>query len=481
MEYSFQKTYQLKQQTPYIHFQHAQKSATLRATEVKPKLDRFILETYKKNNGGQDVPSGWYIDKSKSQALNYKMKFIASGEPIKSQTIEEEKIQFLHRIHHEQRAVTGYRLINGMYFGNMVEDRRERNETERINNYNRSVEEKFKESVFYTQPIELVITCFIEDLRNEIDRLIEDFFLLENFGTRQSKGFGGYTVIKKTEDNTWQPRSPKNLLDFYQSQGKPFFYATEQRSASSPNQAELADKMLNHAMTVYAVMKGGINRTGWNGDRYRDKQQYIKGYIQRRYFDDQRRPNFRSEKVFIKSKRIVPPYNCPVGREAGEDLRQDETPLFIRALLGLPDFYTYRYVKDRDADYGGSKTVYMISEGDGKPAINRFPSPVTIKIIDNYLFFLFGSFDEILGKKFFISRQSLSSNNENYEQLKRESKRNQWVISTPNVEQFDLNGFIDGFIGYFNSSQVKYALSRMPSMHKYSQELNLLRGDQHGR
>lgn len=34
----------LKQHTPLIHFQHDQYGATLRASEVKPKLDKFILE-----------------------------------------------------------------------------------------------------------------------------------------------------------------------------------------------------------------------------------------------------------------------------------------------------------------------------------------------------------------------------------------------------------------------------------------------------
>jgi len=39
--YNFKIT--LKQHTPLIHFQHDQEGATLRASEVKPKLDRFIL------------------------------------------------------------------------------------------------------------------------------------------------------------------------------------------------------------------------------------------------------------------------------------------------------------------------------------------------------------------------------------------------------------------------------------------------------
>lgn len=44
MAYSFQKVYTLIAQTPMIHFQHDQKGATLRATEVKPKLDRYLLK-----------------------------------------------------------------------------------------------------------------------------------------------------------------------------------------------------------------------------------------------------------------------------------------------------------------------------------------------------------------------------------------------------------------------------------------------------
>ena len=33
----------LKQHTPMIHFQHNESGATLRASEVKPLLDKFIL------------------------------------------------------------------------------------------------------------------------------------------------------------------------------------------------------------------------------------------------------------------------------------------------------------------------------------------------------------------------------------------------------------------------------------------------------
>ena len=53
--YSFQKEYDLKAHSPLIHFQHGSDGATLRVTEVKPKLDRYII--YKK---GRDNHSTHY-------------------------------------------------------------------------------------------------------------------------------------------------------------------------------------------------------------------------------------------------------------------------------------------------------------------------------------------------------------------------------------------------------------------------------------
>ena len=42
----------LKQHTPIIHFQHDQDGATLRASEVKPKLDRFIYSKWLDEENG---------------------------------------------------------------------------------------------------------------------------------------------------------------------------------------------------------------------------------------------------------------------------------------------------------------------------------------------------------------------------------------------------------------------------------------------
>lgn len=42
---------QLEAQSPMIHFQYDQAGATLRASEVKPKLDRFLLNKMEQETG----------------------------------------------------------------------------------------------------------------------------------------------------------------------------------------------------------------------------------------------------------------------------------------------------------------------------------------------------------------------------------------------------------------------------------------------
>lgn len=75
----------LKQHTPLIHFQHTENGATLRASEVKPKLDRFIIE--KLGGGNYDnvknqVKNTYpqlFIPKEGVFALDYKLKIKAFG------------------------------------------------------------------------------------------------------------------------------------------------------------------------------------------------------------------------------------------------------------------------------------------------------------------------------------------------------------------------------------------------------------------
>lgn len=129
----------LKQQTPMWHFQHDESGCCLRATEVKPKLDKFLL---KKEPGlKQFIFAG--------NALEYKLSFVAPK--LKGQVMSNN---------------------SPLFFGNMGDWRNQ------------------KQLIFYKDPIEMHILSFHDELVKTIKKHLCEFFGTHSFGTRQDKGFG---------------------------------------------------------------------------------------------------------------------------------------------------------------------------------------------------------------------------------------------------------------------------------------------------
>ena len=63
-----EKIYYLKQLSPMLHFQFGDRNATLRATELKPKLDRFIEKWMARNK--RNLPSDWRMKNSSETKLD---------------------------------------------------------------------------------------------------------------------------------------------------------------------------------------------------------------------------------------------------------------------------------------------------------------------------------------------------------------------------------------------------------------------------
>jgi hypothetical protein len=139
----------LKQHTPLIHFQSEQQGATLRASEVKPRLDRFIFERLGNGSYKQGVKialeRNWRIKKAEHPSLDYKMRF---SQP---------------------------------YFFSTK----------------RSIINSEKDLILFIENIECTIQCFHSSLIDEIELVKSDFFLLKNFGFRTSKGYGSFTVDER--------------------------------------------------------------------------------------------------------------------------------------------------------------------------------------------------------------------------------------------------------------------------------------------
>lgn len=134
----FKLIIKLKQHTPMIHFQADQEGATLRGSEFKPKLDKFLEG--KINNG------------------NYKIKIVYDALYNNTYEIKKEKGK-------------GYPL----YFGNIA-----KNDQENI------------QFVYSDKPINVEFFSKDKNLLKIIGDNICEFLSQTNFGTRQSKGFGSF-------------------------------------------------------------------------------------------------------------------------------------------------------------------------------------------------------------------------------------------------------------------------------------------------
>jgi len=188
--------YELKCHSPLIHFQPDQPGATLRATEVKPKLDRFLKKRY-----GDTILKEWKMDPDKD-ALRYKMHFKVKG--------RQEIVEL------------GMRTDYEIFYGNMGDG------TVR------------KKGVLGN--VSLQIICAIPELRKLIDESIAEFFVVTNFGTMQNKGFGSYTVVGKN-------LSPNELAGILKAE----------YGAQKCYMFQGGEKPFARIKTVYGMIKSGVN------------------------------------------------------------------------------------------------------------------------------------------------------------------------------------------------------------------------------
>lgn len=442
---SFERVYELTQQTPMIHFQYGERGATLRATEVKPKLDKYIRKRC-------EVKKEWKL--GDTEALNYRMKITAPDENPEISKNAELKKDCKRMGEKESKLLSTGRYdpqINKMYFGNMIEGRLS------IKDYCNKVDEAFKETVSYKEKIVVTIVCMIKGLRDKIDECIEEFFFINNFGMRQTKGFGSFRLVAKRHDPNWKATNP---VRFFRSLGLPAIYVKADSSSSS--------QMMDYAASIYSVMKGGVNLTR-DGD-YPEK--YVKSYAQRGFFDYCNQVALKSEKAFIKENVF----------HTTKTSNQNYT--FIRALLGLPNNYEYQTKKlegnevasiDKNRIKRIKVNIYSIDKPSDQ--IERMRSPITIKIIDEYLFFVFNSIEDkgILGREFYFLLSNKESRwfkqEKDFNEKAKFIRENGHPISTPG--NIDWKVFINGFIDYYYSDKVQSGMKACGYPYSFAAKLAL--------
>ena len=357
----YKLTFTLKQHTPIIHFQHEQEGATLRASEVKPKLDRFIINEFGGSESLRTAHPEWFISHL-NDALNYQMKVSVSDSF--SYPIEVPKLDRENRIERDNRneiRLEGFPC----FFGNL------------------GTQEPGKDKKFvFTQGLVTFVLSsgcfsFIQFLNsNHGEQIRSLFFNKINFATRQSKGFGSFST---TDDD--------GEVDYLESK---YYFDVPIRTASIANlrvqhnirfpneriteeQLLLLDKWrkLSYQINLFhKVLKSGYNQQGG----------YVKSSLFK-YFKDVQQIQW--DKKTIKEEYFLTELNNQIVNHNSEDIvkyddrastlkrRSINGHLFlVRDLLGLTS----------EAEWKG--TVYSNSTiSKTNDGIDRFKSPITYKPI----------------------------------------------------------------------------------------------------
>ncbi|KXT61340.1 MULTISPECIES: hypothetical protein [Streptococcus] len=365
----------LKCHAPIIHFQPSTnaKGATLRASEVKPKFDKYIwtkepeeLATY--------------------ELLPYKMKFIEKKKEVIDEKVADEYVDI------------------PLYYA------------------------KDQKRMVITNP-RIVITCFDPILQKLIVKHIKNFFIVTNFGAAQGKGYGSFTIDSEKNDQVEQENIEKILMEEF---GLKTLYKIDcNKLVGKLAKFEAIKKIFRIIENFYKIIKGGINH-----------KEYIKGFL----FIHMNEKGIKNEKVVLKTEIIDHPYASNQNKVKQEPKINSHKECYVRALLGLSSSFAF---KDQRRQKGGAVDVNIkISHAD--ETIERFPSPLTFKVINKIIYIIPKQIDEQIWNQKFIFTYELGKDVKNSNGIDPKVKPEELELYTPDSNEFCLEDFLEEAVSYYN-------------------------------
>jgi len=190
----------LKQHTPIIHFQHDQPEANIRTTEIKPKLDAYIFKEIlaSHNIPLEGLPPNMKFKESLEAHPIFKKYLISAGQ--NEHPALDYKIHIsLHpnQIHHYEIGKiipSGYWDLQFPCFFANIGLKPEEKEKQRFFSFSKN---PIQVKIFTLNQSLLKYFFTIEPKggpATKIETILKAFFLDHNFGMRQSKGFGSFTL-----------------------------------------------------------------------------------------------------------------------------------------------------------------------------------------------------------------------------------------------------------------------------------------------
>lgn len=273
---SFQLTFTLAQHTPIIHFQYEQEGSSIRPTELKSKLDKWLIAHYTSCYGlveerlemalSNDQLKNWikhYKDsepngKPAHPSLDYAVRIKTTGENLFIDEIKPEE---------NNNKLTG--IDYPTFFGNQMSVADFRKGEKKVKRLS------YRDLVTIT--IESVHTELLEKIKEEFPK----FLLHTNFGTRQSKGFGSFFLVKGSE------AYPPDVENFFKQE---FIYFFDVSNIAS-DEREIVKNLFTKIEIFCKDLRGSINPQDLLGLSY---EQNVR---------DAKHTRFKSP-VFLKPIRI---------------------------------------------------------------------------------------------------------------------------------------------------------------------------------
>ena len=234
----------LGQDTPMWHFQGAFDDCCLRATEVKPKLDRFLLAKLDTGElsvnecaltSRDDVPSTWWANEDKT-AFNYKMRISAESRRIIDSQVPDV----------DRNGNPRFKNLYPVYFARVGENK-----------------SKDMELVMM-ECIRVKLMVYDDDLAKCIKNNISAFFASHSFGARQDKGFGCFRVIKNSNETTPTMGVLSGASYYFVVPGPSTNDSKKKQEEQEKKEAEKKrfKSLFDHINYFHKVIRSGVNERG---------------------------------------------------------------------------------------------------------------------------------------------------------------------------------------------------------------------------
>lgn len=460
MSSQFKCEFELKQVTPMIHFQSEQKGATLRATEVKPKLDQFITELVNRQTSSDKVSA--ILDRFCQESESKELVHTA----LKSLQNKDNLNYYLKNADGENHALN-YKLRVNIKSGENLSGRYP--VIKRINNGQQMpvgdyfvVERKSEDKTSFYSSANVSIMCFQKGLLKLIEVIFPLFLATTNFGFRQNKGFGHF-LVEKCNQSDYKLNIMQWLID-YCDIFEEKYRLYELDICKNSHSAKSYDQMFEQIHLFNQAMKGGINF-----------REYVPSFILKSYSKKLESGCMNeNEKRYLKSlivnkrgltlcdKNNVP---IPVFTVSNENVR------YFRGVLGFADHYEFSRVMINDREHRLTFDVQYRTGDSKKKERKRFSSPLyylpeldqsssinNIQFRKVYILLNKLSVDELINDHlqavFSLSKIDKIRSDKYHPPIEIEDK----CVKLPS--KFDIEDFIDSYCKEINKEKSRYKSKR---------------------